>query len=66
MQQHITQKGGLPMECGNNTCQNIFIHKTTEELSKAFTDLWVKVINEREHNQSTIFENLRAEEMSNS
>ena len=54
------------MECGNNTCQNIFIHKATEELSKAFTDLWVKVINEREHNQSTIFENLRAEEMSNS
>lgn len=49
------------MEAQNNTCQNIFVHKTTEELRSAFTDLWVKVINECEHNRSTVFENLQTE-----
>lgn len=49
------------MEAQNNTCQNIFVHKTTEELRNAFTDLWVKVINECEHNRSTVFENLQTE-----
>lgn len=50
------------MECRNNTCQNIFIHKTREELTSSFTDLWIKVINECERNQSTIFENLQTED----
>lgn len=47
------------MDCRNNTCQNVFIHKTTEELIAAFTDLWVKVINENEQRkQPAIFENM--------
>ena len=50
------------MECKNNTCRNVFVHKTAEELTKAFTDLWIKVINERECNQSTVFENLQTED----
>lgn len=40
------------MEIGINTCKNIFIHKTAEEMSAAFTELWVKVINESERYRS--------------
>ena len=47
------------MECVNNSCQNVFIHKTKEELTSAFTELWVKVINESERSKSGSFENLQ-------
>ena len=50
------------MKYENNTCHNVFVHKTAEEMTKAFTDLWIKVINERERNQSTVFENLQTED----
>lgn len=64
LEYHInnSKKGGLIMEYGNNTCQNIFLHKSTEELKDAFTDLWVKVINECERNRSTVFENLQTKD----
>lgn len=50
------------MELQNNTCQNIFVHKSAEELKNAFTDLWVKVINDCERNRSTVFGNLQTED----
>lgn len=34
--------------CLDNNVKSVFVHQSAEELSKAFTELWAQLINEKE------------------
>lgn len=44
------------MNNNENGCQSIFMHEHPEEISKAFTELWVQLINEREKAENIILQ----------